>query len=363
MLSGPASQSRLRGSRPCSWRLSPDVVFGVGVRSRLRGPTRCPPSAGRRSAARRATALAVSGSARPRVGASAPGAAADPDRLFGRGPRLASSEPRLFAYLFASGDPGACVVAGRRLERGGSLACSWRLISAFCRAGFLVRWTCVRLASRVGSGGFPPGALSASRAHRRCRRGRRSCRPRRRLRGPGLPVALLGSRSTSPRSCSSNGRRRVYRSGLPGGGCHAPSWRPGTRWGPLALVVSCRCRPCFGRASGAVLVTCRGVVFGAHGSARGRGCRRSGSAPLQGRFALRRAVPMGSAVRGSDREFRRTRRPFESVCTRSLFDVVSAPVGRRRRSFPLYCKPCSRRRRGCVVGAVQRRFGVVCYGV
>ena len=149
------------------------------------------------------------------------------------------------------------------------------------------------------------------------------------------------------------------------GGCPALSWHLGTRRGPLALVVSCRCRLCFGSVPGAVPVACRGVVLGALGSARGRGrgCRRSGSAPLQGRFALRRAVPMGSAVRDSDREFRRTRRPFESVCTRSLFDVVSAPVGRRRRSFPLYCKSCSRRRRGCVVGAVQRRFSLVRYGV
>ena len=178
-----------------------------------------------------------------------------------------------------------------------------------------------------------------------------------------LRVALLGSRSARTCSRSSRAGRRIRRSGVPGGGCRAPSWRPGTRWGPLALVVSCRCRLCFGCVTGAVPVTCAGLVLGAHGSARGRAFRRSGSAPLQGRFALRRAVPMGSAVRDSDREFRRTRRPFEGVCTRSLFDVVSAPVGRRRRSFPLYCKPCSRRRRGCVVGAVQRRFGVVRYGV
>ena len=178
-----------------------------------------------------------------------------------------------------------------------------------------------------------------------------------------LRVALLGSRSARTCSRSSRAGRRIRRSGVPGGGCRAPSWRPGTRWGPLALVVSCRAG-CVSAASPEPFRSPAGVLFSVRtealavvlsGGLAAHRCRVGLLYGVQSRWALLYAVRiMGFAVRAGP-----SKASVRALCSTS-FRLQS---GRRRRSFPLYCRPCSRRRRGCVVGAVQRRFGVVRYGV
>ena len=125
------------------------VFSGSVVVNRLGAPTRCPGSAGGRSAALGAGAPPLSRSARPGVGGLALGPADDPDRVFARGLRSASSRPRVLDFLPRLGVPVAFALAARGLDRGGASVCSRRLIRALGWAGFVVLCTCRRLSFGV----------------------------------------------------------------------------------------------------------------------------------------------------------------------------------------------------------------------